>query len=301
MSKLPKLQKGDIIDIIAPAGKPVGDTFKNAVQWVEKQGYIPRCHKDIVKGDVFFAANEELQWKELKRALLAKDSKAVWCLRGGWGSMRFVPKLMKLKNPGVQKFFCGFSDITTLHLFLNQEWKWKTIHGSNLSAFGNTPSKSHQKEYLDLATGQTKEMTYKGLKAIGNNERKVIKGKLVGGNLCMLTSGLGTSLQPNFNGKILFLEEVGERGYRVDRMFEQMIQAGVLNKKIKAIVLGDFTEAHEPNGKDLTMKAIERMIARLGIPVFKGLKSGHGKINKPLVLNSSAELNPAKGTLKLTF
>ncbi|TNF31671.1 MAG: LD-carboxypeptidase [Deltaproteobacteria bacterium] len=301
MSKLPKLQKGDIIDIIAPAGKPLGDTLKNAVRWVEEQGFVPRYHKDIVKGELFFAANEELQWRELKRALLAKDSKAVWCLRGGWGSMRFVPRLMKLKNPGVQKFFCGFSDITTLHLFLNQEWKWKTIHGSNLSAFGNKPSKSHQKEYLDLATGQTSELLYKGLRPVGNTHKKIIKGKLVGGNLCMLTSGLGTSLQPNLSGKILFLEEVGERGYRVDRMLEQMLQSGVLNKKVKAIVLGDFTEANEPNGKDLTMKAIQRLIARLDVPVFKGLKSGHGKINHPLVLNANVELDPVKGTLRFKF
>ncbi len=301
MSKLPKLQKGDIIDIIAPAGKPLGGTLKNAVRWVEEQGYVPRYHKDIVKGDLFFAADEELQWKELKRALTAKDSKAIWCLRGGWGSMRFIPRLMKLKNPGVQKFFCGFSDITTLHLFLNQEWNWKTVHGSNLSAFGNKPSKSHQKEYLNLATGATSELFYKGLKPVGNKVKSTIKGKIVGGNLCMLTSGLGTSLQPNLNGKILFLEEVGERGYRVDRMFEQMIQAGVLNNKVKAIVLGDFTEGSEPNGKDLTMKAIQRLVGRLNVPVFKGLKSGHGKINHPLVLNSKAELNPTKGTLKLDF
>lgn len=300
MSKLPALEQGDIIDIIAPASKPSKEIFKNAIRWVEDQGFIPRFHKEIVKGDNFFAADESLQWEQLKRALTSKDSKAVWCLRGGWGSMRFVPRLMKLK-PQNQKLFVGFSDITTLHTFLNQEWKWKTIHGSNLSAFGNKPTRSHEREYLNLVMGKTDEIIYKGLRSIGSKTKGNIKGKLVGGNLCMLTTGLGTSLQPNLNGKILFLEEVGERGYRVDRMFEQLIQAGVLNKKVKAIVLGDFTEANEPNGKDLTAKALLRLTERLDVPLYKGLKSGHGKINHPLVFNSSAVLNPNKGTLHLDF
>jgi len=301
MSKLPKLQKGDIIDIIAPASKPGKDIFKNAIKWIEDQGYVPRFHKDIIKGDNFFAADESLQWDQLKKALTSPDSKAVWCLRGGWGSMRFVPNLMKLKKPHKQKSFIGFSDITTLHLFLNQEWKWTTIHGSNLSAFGNNPSRTHENKYLYLLKGQTDSLLYKGLRKVSGASKGNIKGKFVGGNLCMLTTGLGTTLQPNLNGKILFLEEVGERGYRVDRMFEQLIQAGVLNKKVKAIALGDFTESKEPNGKDLTSKAIQRLAERLEVPIFKGLKSGHGKNNYPLVFNSSAIINPSKGTLQLDF
>lgn len=298
MSKLPVLQKGDIIDIIAPASKPTHIIFKNAVEWVKAQGYIPRYHKDIIKGNTFFASKEEVQWQELKKALMAKDSRAIWCLRGGWGSMRFIPGLARLKKPAEEKLFVGFSDITTLHLFLNQEWGWRTIHGSNLSAFGSAPTQTHQKLYLDLITGKVDTLVYNSLKPMGKVSG-IIKGKLTGGNLCMLASTLGTKAQPNLNGKIVFLEEIGERGYRVDRMLEQLVQSGVFNNRLKAIVLGDFTEATELNGRDYTNQAFERLGERLKVPIFKGLRSGHGKINRPLIFNTMATLDTRKKSLSL--
>ncbi|MCO4792084.1 MAG: LD-carboxypeptidase [Bacteriovoracaceae bacterium] len=301
MSTLPILNKGDIVDVIAPASKSTTKIFKDSISWLEEQGFKPRFDKKIISGDGFFASNEELQWQQLKNALISKDSKAIWCLRGGWGSMRFIPQLTKLKKPNNNKLFVGFSDITTLHLFLNQEWNWKTIHGSNLSAFGAGATKVHQKKYLNLIQGKEDQSIYKSLKSFGDSHTKLIKGKLVGGNLCMLATSIGTKCQANLNNKIVFLEEVGERGYRVDRMFEQLIQSGVFNNKIKAIVLGDFTESREPNGKDLTSKAIKRLQERLNVPIFKGLKSGHGKSNNPLVFNSMATIDPKKKSLILDF
>jgi muramoyltetrapeptide carboxypeptidase len=298
MKKLSALKSGDIIDIIAPASRASDQTFTNAINWIKSNGFIARYHPSLNKGSEFFAANEKLQWAELKRALTASDSKAIWCLRGGWGSMRFFSKLNKLKRPGQAKIFIGFSDITSLHIFLNQKWDWPTYHGSNLARFGRPASKAFQKDYLELIKGTNKTQVFSKLKALNASDKTIIKGKIVGGNLCVLTCTLGTANQIDTKGKILFIEDTGERGYKIDRMFEQLLQAGVLNQA-RAIILGDFIDGLEPNGKPLAKIAFKRLLEKVKIPVLKGMPCGHGKKNRLLPFNTSAVLDLEKMTLNV--
>lgn len=294
MSNLKPLLLGDTIDVIAPASRPTHKVFKDSIKRLEAQGFKARFHPDIIQGDSFYAADEELQYKELRRALFAKDSKAVWCVRGGWGSQRFIPRLQKLKKPKHKKIFMGFSDITALHLFLAQDWNWKTYHGSNLSAFGSKQSTKKVKQYLQLLSSPNGEQQFKLKLFLGKAAKKPIEGKLIGGNLSLLNHSIGTSFQAKLSNKILFLEDTGERGYQVDRYFVHMIQAGVLNKKIKAIVLGDFTEALERNGRSHLEIAFHKLYERLQIPIYKGLPCGHGKVNEPLRLNSKSCISTGK-------
>ena len=143
------VQKNDIVDIIAPASNSPFHKLEEGISWVESAGLIPRVPGDIIKTDVFFAAPLEIQLEHLKRALYS-DSKAIWCLRGGYGSMRLVPHLLKLRPPRKPKLLIGFSDITSLHLFFNQHWKWPTIHGRTISQmhpdFSNSPDRKFLKE-----------------------------------------------------------------------------------------------------------------------------------------------------------
>lgn len=291
------LQKNDIVDVIAPASHSPKSKLEDGIRWIESVGLIPHVPQDIIKTDVFFAAPLDIQLKHLKRALYS-DSKAIWCLRGGYGSMRLIPHLLKLRPPKKSKLFIGFSDITSLHLFFNQHWNWPTIHGRTISQMHPDFSKTPDRKFLkDVIFGKAAEKTFKHLTPLNHQAAKnhSIKGAVTGGNLRIIQSSLGTSWEIKAKGKILFIEDVGERGYSVDRMLEQMIQAKIIDKGVKAVIFGDFTEALEKDGKDLTEIALRRFAQKVPYPVLKGLPAGHGHVlNYPIPFNTQALLSLGK-------
>lgn len=294
------LNTGDIVDIIAPASHSPTHKLEDGIKWVEQIGLKPRVPKDIIKTDLFFAAPLEIQLKHLKEAIYS-DSKAIWCLRGGYGSMRLIPHLLKLKPPKQPKLFIGFSDITSLHLFFSQKWNWPVIHGRTISQMHPDMGNTSDRIFLrDLIFGQETEKTFKKLIPMNAHARtdKIIKAPITGGNLRIVQSSLGTSWELNAKGKILFIEDVGERGYSIDRMLEQMFQAKLIDKGVKAVVFGDFTEGLEKNGKDLSLEALERFAARVPYPVLRGLPAGHGhEQNWPVPFNTKCSLDLRKKQL----
>lgn len=124
------LNEGDVIDLVSPGFKPSREEFRGAIEGLRSLGFKPRWSKDIFGPDILSANSDAKRLKDLYRALTARDSKAVWCLRGGYGSIRLLPGLSNLKKPAQAKIFVGLSDITSLHLFLNQRWGWSTYHAS---------------------------------------------------------------------------------------------------------------------------------------------------------------------------
>ncbi|MCB0392487.1 MAG: LD-carboxypeptidase, partial [Bdellovibrionales bacterium] len=130
------LEPGDIVDIIAPASSSTGKDFQNALRFVHKMGFIPRAPKDIFGKDLLCANSDEKRFVHLKKALYAKDSKVIWSLRGGYGSLRLYPYLTKVKPPTKKKLFIGYSDTTAIHHFLNQKWNWQSLHGTMLEEMG---------------------------------------------------------------------------------------------------------------------------------------------------------------------
>jgi len=299
------VHKHDVVDIIAPASQAPLDRLEDGIRWVEKIGLTPRVPLDIIETDVFFASPLETQLRHLKEALYS-DSKIIWCLRGGYGSMRLIPHLLKMKPPKKPKLLIGFSDITSLHLFLNQHWNWPTLHARTISQMHPDLTSTPDRKFLkDIIFGKKTEKTFKRLVPLNEMARRerLIKGTMTGGNLRIIQSSLGTSWQIDAKGKILFIEDVGERGYSVDRMLEQMFQAKLLDKGPKAIIFGDFTEGLEKNGKDLTTVAMKRFAERVPYPVFSGLKAGHDAVtNYPVPFNTSCELITGKGgQLRCTY
>ena len=287
------LQYNDTVDIIAPASNSPTNRLEDGVHWVSGTGLVPHVPHDIIKTDLFFAAPLEIQLEHMKRALYS-DSKAIWCLRGGYGSMRLIPHMLKWKKPKRPKLFIGFSDITSLHLFFNNHWNWPTIHGRTISQMHPEKKDSPDRKLLeDIIFGKKDEMTFKGLRPLNEAAKKagIVKGKITGGNLRIIQSSLGTNWELKPKGKILFIEDVAERGYSVDRMLEQMIQAKLIDKGLKAVVFGDFTEGAEKDGRELVWDAIDRFAARVPYPVLKGLPAGHGsETNYPVPFNTNCEL-----------
>lgn len=291
------LNAGDIVDIIAPASHSPIDKLQEGAEWLSSYGLIPRIPKNIIKRDVFFAAPLEIQLEHLMDALYS-DSKAIWCLRGGYGSMRLIPHLLKLRPPKKPKIFIGFSDITALHLFFNQHWKWPTIHGRTISQLSLQNHKTPDRKFhKSIIFGEETSKTFNRLKALNTyaKEEQTINGVITGGNLRILQSSLGTSWELQAKNKILFIEDVAERGYSIDRMLEQMIQAKIIHKGLKALIFGDFTEGHEKDGKDFVPIALKRFADRVPYPVLRGLPAGHGhKLNYPIPFNTPTELITGK-------
>ncbi len=288
---------GPLVDIVAPAWKCHPDDLKKGMELILSWGLHSRHPKNIFNKNSLFSQDDETRFQFLKMALSNTESDYVWCVRGGFGSIRLIPSLLKMRKPVKEKLFIGLSDITSLHLFLNQVWNWPTLHGPMLDRLGSKPPPlKFQKELRDLVTGHKNEIAFSNLKPLNAAARKAgrIKGQVCGGNLITLQSSIGTKIEWQTKNKILFIEEIGERGYRVDRVFEHFKQLGMWSQP-KALIFGDFTGGSEPNGKDYVPRVLKEFSESQKFPIFKGIQSGHGVIQRPVPFNTDSVLE--KNTL----
>lgn len=287
------LLPNDVIDIVAPASAAPLSKVEPGLQWLRQQGLIPHCSDKFIQVDLFFAGTLAEQWEEFEQALHS-DAKVIWCLRGGYGSMRLIPLLEKMKKPKKPKLLIGFSDITALHLYLNQKWNWPTLHGRTISQLHPDWEKNQeQQDLIDLLYGRIDRVAYHHLVPLNDAAKKpqTIVSSLTGGNLRLIQTSLGTAWEASVKNKMLFIEDVSERGYSVDRMLEQLYQAKIMDENLQALLVGDFTEGYEKDGRNLVPDAIERFAQRVNYPVLKGLPCGHAHgSNAPLPFNTKAEL-----------
>ncbi|HWU42035.1 MAG TPA: LD-carboxypeptidase [Bdellovibrio sp.] len=304
MSSWKCLQKNDIIDVVAPGYPSQAHEVAGAREFLLKWKLVPRIPKNLIKPHFLHAHDDEERFEFLRAAIEAKDSRAIWCLRGGYGSNRLLPMLAKLKKPREPKLIVGISDITSLHTFFIQEWGWSTLHGPLLDRLGRgLVSPSHEKELHRLVFGEDSMIEFKKLKALNSSARKIknLKSRVVGGNLTVLQSTLGTPWQIRADRSLLFLEDLGERGYRLDRMLEQFRQAGIF-KKCDGIILGDFIGGEEPStGKNNFALVFKRWAQDLEIPLFKGLEAGHASVQRPVPLNTPCVLQVKEGRGRLSI
>jgi muramoyltetrapeptide carboxypeptidase len=283
----------DSVEIIAPASASTDEKMHHGLSWLKDLGLNPKYPTDMIQTDLFFAAPLEQQWEHFKQALYS-DAKVIWCLRGGYGCMRLIPLMEKLTPPKEAKLLIGFSDITALHIYFNQKWNWPSLHGRTISQLHPDWGSSEEQSALkDLLLGKISQVNYKHLTPLNAAAKKssTIEGSIVGGNLRLIQSSIGTSWAIQPKGKILFIEDVSERGYSIDRMLEQLHQANILDSNLKALVIGDFTEGLEKNGQNLVPLALQRFADRVNYPVITGLPCGHGKgQNAPLPFNTPVSL-----------
>ncbi|MBX3041042.1 MAG: LD-carboxypeptidase [Bdellovibrionaceae bacterium] len=292
MKKWRPLKAGDVVDVVAPGYATPREAVDGARKFLTKWGLIPRIPRDLIAPHFLHAHDDENRLAHLKRALLAEDSAAVWCLRGGYGSNRLLPALAKLKAPKEAKLFVGISDITSLHVFLNREWQWNTIHGPLLDRMGRNLLKPRdERELKRLVFGDQGEIEFSNLKPMNTAATKVKKlnAPIIGGNLTVLQSLIGTPWAFEGKGHFLFIEDLGERGYRIDRMLEQFRQAGIL-KGCRGLLVGDFLGGEEPQGKNLIGPVFRRWAQDLDLPMFSGLEAGHAEIQRPVPFGVRAQL-----------
>lgn len=274
---LEPVRQGAIVDIVAPASACAVSELKNAVRLLKEMGLTPRVPKNLFAKSLLFSNADEVRLKHLKQAVYAPDSGFIWCVRGGYGALRLMPSIVRWPKPKRAKIFLGYSDITTLHAFFNQRWDWSTLHGPLLDRFGREAmSAMEHRQLFSMLFGQSLEAEFKNLEPMNKAARqtKSIRAPVVGGNLTVLQSGLGTVGGLRGGKHILFLEDTGERPHRVDRMLTQLEQAGAL-KEVRAIVFGYFQLANAKDRRDLWSDVMARFAAQSRLPVLKGLKVGH--------------------------
>lgn len=300
------LVPGDIIDIVAPGSYCTKEVLEKSIQWLKAQGFQARIPDALIEPQIYLSNTDQQRFYHFKQALFAEDSKAIWCLRGGYGSLRLLPELQKIKKLPFKKWFLGYSDITTIHQWLNQNHGWTTLHSPLFDRAGLGAFQEVEKnEVIGLISGQKKEIHFSHLKPFNTmaqnfcDKNKKIKSKILGGNLTVFTSSLGTFLDPKKfiekNKPLLFFEDIGERGYRLDRLLHQCLLSGVF-QNASAVVLGDFLGGSETNGENHVLTVLRDFFEQLSVPVFSGLPVGHGGLQRVLPLNAQTYLTCAKET-----
>ncbi len=286
------LQPGDIVDIVAPSSYCSKSEIQSGILYLQSLGLQVRYPPGLVKPDFVYANTEKKTLDFIKWAIYNKQSKAIWSLRGGSGTFRLMNSLYKWKRPSHTKLFVGISDITLLHLFFNQKWNWPTLHGPMISMLGRSKASSVEKKSLEqVIFGKIAEVTFANLIPLNQRAHKgsAVRAPILGGNLCLVESSLGTPYEISFDGKIAFLEDIDERGYAIERTFYHLENSKAF-RGVRAVVFGDFVGGNERDGRNLSNAALRRFGERFRVPVFKGLPSGHGAVVKSLPLNTKSYL-----------
>ncbi|MCH4824047.1 LD-carboxypeptidase [Gramella lutea] len=308
---IPKaLEEGDTIGIVSPASAIFEtEPYHIAKESFEAMGLKVKFGKNTKNRYGHLAGTDEERAEELNEMFRDESIKAIIALRGGSGAARILDKLNYeaiKKNP---KIFIGYSDITALHLAIYEKTGLTTFHGPVAVSTWNSFSSGYLKRLLF----QKEAITYSNPEKKGDelvqtkNRIRVIKegtvkGELLGGNLSVLTGIMGSDYFPDdWNGKILYLEDVGEKIYAMDRMMTQLYLAGVFDQ-ISGFVFGKCTDC-DPGGSgygSLTMEeVIDHYIKPLNIPAYSGAMIGHIDDNATIPNGIQAELNATNGTLKL--
>ena len=282
-----------IIKIISPASGVSPEKMAKLQRISNLNVDIPSM---VINRDLpFHASGDNERFEQLKNALYDESINTIlWTLRGGYGSARLIDRLRLLSKPAHEKIFIGFSDNTALHLFLSQQWHWQTIHAAGFAQILDPDQDpENYMRVAEIIAGNLPVPFISNLKPLNDAATAVnsVKGRLTGGNLTIVESSIGTPWQIQTERKIVFLEEVGEKGYRIDRSLNHLRQAGLL-KDVNAILLGEFS--HENEHKDINI-ALERFAKETDIPIYKTEQFGHGRINYPLIYNTVSELSCSNG------
>jgi muramoyltetrapeptide carboxypeptidase len=319
------------IGIIAPSSKVPRVELKLGVDRIRLEGFRVQVHSQCYKSHLFFAGKDEERAKAFFEYAKSPDLSVLWCARGGHGSTRLLPILQRMSlNSGVppKKLLVGYSDSTALMEYVREFWGWSTLHAPmpSLRKFSLLGANDWQ-AMSGWIEGLESEAPWSNLrlKYWTQPPRGKIRGKIVGGNLSVWNCLLATRFQPSVKGCILFLEDVDENLYRIDRMLQHLVNSNSL-KGVRAIVLGNFFNCRDgvpqvlkkslaakvtskiltnPEPKDLqplrkpmkelpVLKEIFTEFGnRLGVPVAFGLPVGHGPEVSPLPLGADYLLEPS--------
>jgi len=298
----PRLVIGDTIGLAAPASPPDDPAkIEKAIDRLTALGFKVKLGKYLRKRNGYLAGSDQERAEDFNTLFADPEVKAIFALRGGYGSCRILPLLdyeMIRANP---KPFLGYSDNTALHLAILKKSGLVTFHGPNATeAFVSENESICRRMLLEpsnpsgtvlFSREETKE---EALKTVVPG---LVTGRLIGGNMTCLLRVIGTPYAPDFKNAILFLEDIGEKAYRVDGMFTHLRLAGILSQ-IRGLIFGRFnhTDAEEQKRIDAYL---QHEAEQIGVPCISGAPIGHFPEQIIVPHGAPAELNAEKGILKL--
>ncbi|MEJ2616410.1 MAG: LD-carboxypeptidase [Ignavibacteriaceae bacterium] len=300
-----RLKKGDRLGLIAPGGFITKDELKTSVNNLEELGFKVAYTKNILSRNGYLAGTDEQRASDLNEMFSRNDIDGIVAARGGYGCTRILPLIdynLIGKNP---KVLLGYSDITALHMAIFSKTGLVSFHGPvGISTF-NEYSISNLKNVLLYPLENLTLYNTENEKNSDSKSFTIISGKssgrLVGGNLSLIVSLIGTPYDFDSTGKLIFIEEIGEQPYRIDRMLTQMIEAGKF-ENASGIILGEFIDC-EPKKDDLNSFSLKEVLYKclynLNVPVIYGMSFGHIKNKLTLPIGINAELNSINQTITL--
>ncbi|WP_414719705.1 S66 peptidase family protein [Tsuneonella suprasediminis] len=301
----PRLKAGDVVGIVAPSSALSSeDKLENAEHWLRGMGLVPKVGPHAGDRDGYLAGTDAHRAADINAMYADPEVRAVFGARGGWGGARLLPLLDWNTIRANPKLFMGFSDITALHLSFAAKAGYPTIHGGN--ATSSWPKEQWESFWRLAFAADTP--TLGGIaeeQAVGRPGRTIhggkARGKLLGGNLTIVSTLMGTPWVPDFTGAILFLEDIGESEYRIDRMFQQLRLAGIL-RRISGIVFGQCTDCRTSDADydGFTLdQVIDQYLGPLGIPAFTGANIGHVRNQLCVPSGGQVELDADARTIRL--
>ena len=296
----PKLKKGDLIGITCPAGFMAAEKAQTCIHTLQDWGYEVLVGQTLgSESQTYFSGTDEERLDELQAMLDNKEIKAILFGRGGYGMGRIIDKLNFKKFKKNPKWVIGFSDITIFHCHVLNNYKIASLHAPMAAAFNDD---GYKNEYVNSLAQVLKAKKSKySFAPDANNQNGKATGTLVGGNLTLFTHTIGTRSEVNTDDCILFLEDIGEQIYGVDRMLIQLKRSGKL-KNLAALIIGGFTDTKDtdrPFGKTVSEVFAEHT-AEYDFPICYNFPVSHDAENYALIVGGKYQLSlsPDKCTLK---
>lgn len=296
-----RLKKGDTLGIIAPASFTSQEKVESAKTNLEKMGFKVVLGESTKSKWYSYAGTEEVRVRDIHNFFSNPEIDGIICMRGGYGCNRMVEMIDYSIIKNNPKVFVGYSDITTLHTAFYRKTGLVTFHGPMaVSNFAGEYNQDTYKNFIEVLTEAKDSFVMKNFsKELGVLSEGKAVGEIVGGNLATIMATLGTEYDADYNGKILFLEEVGEKTYKIDRFLNQLKKAGVF-QKVNGIILGDFRNCPPDSEDDMSlMEVFEDYLKGLGIPVVYDFETGHSEPMLTLPLGAKAEIDTARKEIKI--
>ncbi|MBM4175255.1 MAG: LD-carboxypeptidase [Ignavibacteria bacterium] len=300
-----KLNKGEVIGLITPASTPdLLTKIQDSIKYLEGLGYRVKLGKNVGKQYGYLGGLDEERLSDIHDMFSDKNVKAIISIRGGYGTIRLLDKInfnLIRRNP---KIFVGYSDITALQLAIYVKTGLITFSGPMAAVdFANEIDPFTEDNFWRMVTSNKKigKVKNPNEEKISTLTKGIANGRLIGGNLSLIGSLLGTPYLPKFDKSILFLEDVDEKPYRVDRYFSQMKLAKIFDK-MSGMILCNFTDCEEtdPSKKSLSINdVVYEYFSSVKKPIIYNVIYGHVKSKNTIPLGVRARINATKGEFEI--
>lgn len=292
------LKKGDTVAIVCPASY-IKDHIKNSLSILNSWGLHVKIGETVNAQHHQFAGTDRLRASDLQNALDMPNIKAIFAARGGYGTVRIIDDINFTNFVKKPKWIIGFSDITVLHSHIHHNFNIPTVHGQMPKSFDNSTLEAldslRDTLFGNIQSFQHKQTTFP-------NRPGIAEGQIIGGNLAILHSLIGSQSDMNYEGKILFIEEVGEKMYNIDRMLWTLKRANKL-EGLAGLIIGSFSSMKDstPSFGQSIEEIILEKVQEYSFPVAFHYPAGHIENNHSLILGKQVKMHVDKHEIKILY